>query len=44
MVFNNNDATLTRTIISMAHALKMKVVAEGIEDQRSVGDVTGIWL
>ncbi|MAY43374.1 MAG: hypothetical protein CMI05_13840 [Oceanospirillaceae bacterium] len=33
MVFNNNDATLTRTIISMAHALKMKVVAEGIEDR-----------
>jgi diguanylate cyclase (GGDEF)-like protein/PAS domain S-box-containing protein len=32
MVFNSNDATLTHTIISMAHALKMKVVAEGIED------------
>ncbi|WP_415897663.1 putative bifunctional diguanylate cyclase/phosphodiesterase [Neptuniibacter sp. QD57_21] len=33
MVHNQGDATLTHTIITMAHALKMKVVAEGIEDE-----------
>ncbi|MGI1671615.1 MAG: EAL domain-containing protein [Neptuniibacter sp.] len=32
METNQGDATLTRTIISMAHALGLKVVAEGIED------------
>ena len=33
METNKGDATLTRTIISMAHALGLKVVAEGIEDK-----------
>jgi len=33
MEHNQGDATLTHTIITMAHALKMKVVAEGIEDE-----------
>lgn len=32
METNQGDATLTKTIISMAHALDLKVVAEGIED------------
>jgi EAL domain-containing protein (putative c-di-GMP-specific phosphodiesterase class I) len=32
METNQGDATLTKTIIRMAHALGLKVVAEGIED------------
>ena len=36
MTFNQGDATLTHTIITMAHALKMKVVAEGIEDEEQL--------
>ncbi|MGH1461591.1 MAG: sensor domain-containing protein [Neptuniibacter sp.] len=33
MAFNKGDATLTNTIIAMAHGLGLKVVAEGIEDE-----------
>lgn len=33
MVTNSGDATLTNTIITMSHALSLKVVAEGIEDR-----------
>lgn len=36
MVSNEGDATLTHTIITMAHALGMKVVAEGIEDEEQL--------
>lgn len=36
MAANEGDATLTHTIITMAHALKMKVVAEGIEDEEQL--------
>lgn len=36
MVSNKSDATLTHTIITMAHALGMKVVAEGIEDEEQL--------
>lgn len=32
MVQNKSDATLTHTVIGMAHKLGLKVVAEGIED------------
>ncbi|SFG95048.1 bifunctional diguanylate cyclase/phosphodiesterase [Neptunomonas qingdaonensis] len=33
MVDNRSDATLTHTVITMAHKLGLKVVAEGIEDE-----------
>jgi EAL domain-containing protein (putative c-di-GMP-specific phosphodiesterase class I) len=33
MVENKSDATLTHTVITMAHKLGLKVVAEGIEDE-----------
>jgi len=33
METNDGDAALTKTIVSMAHALDLKVVAEGIEDE-----------
>jgi diguanylate cyclase (GGDEF)-like protein/PAS domain S-box-containing protein len=33
MVENRSDATLTHTVITMAHKLSLKVVAEGIEDE-----------
>ncbi|WP_293267788.1 EAL domain-containing protein [Neptunomonas sp.] len=33
MVENRSDATLTHTVITMAHKLGLKVVAEGIEDE-----------
>ncbi|GGO87510.1 hypothetical protein GCM10011348_40870 [Marinobacterium nitratireducens] len=33
MATSHNDATVARTIIQMAHALELKVVAEGIEDE-----------
>ena len=36
MASNKGDATLTHTIITMAHALQMKVVAEGIEDEEQL--------
>lgn len=36
MATNQGDATLTHTIITMAHALQMKVVAEGIEDEEQL--------
>lgn len=36
MASNPSDATLTHTIITMAHALGMKVVAEGIEDEQQL--------
>lgn len=31
-----NDASITRAIISMAHSLKMKVVAEGVESEAQI--------
>lgn len=37
MATNKGDATLTHTIITMAHALGLKVVAEGIEDEEQLG-------
>ena len=33
---DKNDATLTGTIISMGHSLKMKVVAEGVETEEQL--------
>ncbi len=36
IVNNPHHAALTRSIISMAHALKLKVVAEGIEGQQQL--------
>ncbi|MFC6672568.1 putative bifunctional diguanylate cyclase/phosphodiesterase [Marinobacterium aestuariivivens] len=33
MATSHSDATVARTVIQMAHALEMKVVAEGIEDE-----------
>lgn len=33
MVENRSDATLTHTVITMAHKLGLRVVAEGIEDE-----------
>lgn len=36
MAHNNSDATLTQTIIAMAHSLGMQVVAEGIEDKEQL--------
>ncbi|MCP4598113.1 bifunctional diguanylate cyclase/phosphodiesterase [Neptuniibacter sp.] len=37
MATNEGDATLAHTIITMAHALGLKVVAEGIEDETQLG-------
>ena len=36
MANHAGDATLARTIIAMAHALNLKVVAEGIEDEEQL--------
>jgi len=30
---DNDDATITRTIIAMAHNLRLKVIAEGVETE-----------
>ncbi|NVK41787.1 MAG: EAL domain-containing protein [Oceanospirillaceae bacterium] len=37
MATSHNDATVARTVIQMAHALELKVVAEGIEDEAQWG-------
>ena len=31
---NSGDATITSTIIALAHALNLQVVAEGVEDEK----------
>jgi EAL domain-containing protein (putative c-di-GMP-specific phosphodiesterase class I) len=36
MVNNSKDAALTESVISMAHRLGLKVVAEGIEDNAQI--------
>lgn len=34
---DSNEAAVTSTIIAMAHSLKLKVVAEGVENQQQLG-------
>lgn len=34
---NSDDAAITQAIIDMAHSLKMKVVAEGVEEEAQLG-------
>lgn len=36
IVNDQDDAAITRAIIAMAHSLKLKVVAEGVEDQEQL--------
>ena len=34
--FSENDASITKAIITMAHSLGMKVVAEGVENRQQL--------